>query len=119
MNILETHCRTALLTGIKHHRPNYQDKWFTADIEVYTPDQSSEQEATIHYEGKILSGSRDDRWGYVERETHISDKTWAEDADTLIDTVADLELAYMEITLVEIPEHIARDLAATLEGVVA
>ena len=116
MNTLETHCRTALLAGIQHHRPNYQAKWFTATIEVHN---STTDEAHIVYEGDILTGSRDDRWGYTERETHISDETWAEDADTLIDTVTALELDHMDITLIEIPAHIARDLAATVEDVAA
>ena len=45
--------------------------------------------------------------------------TWAEDADSLLDTLAGLVDDHWEITMIEMPEHIARDLAATLEDVVA
>lgn len=110
----------AIAAGIQQRgTTTFRPTWLTATIEVYTPDQSPDQEATIHYEGDTLTGSRDDRWGYIERENRVEEITWAEDADSLLDTLAGLVEEHWEITLIEIPEHIARDLAATIEDVAA
>ena len=108
----------AIAAGIQQRGvTTFRPTWLTATIEVYTPEQSSEQEATIHYEGDLLTGSRDDRWGWIERESREVETTWAEDADSLLDTLAGLVDDHWEITMIEMPEHIARDLAATLEDV--
>lgn len=115
MGTTPQHIRNTLNAHLATRIPGYRTTWLTATITTHTGDG----ETTIHYTGTTTTGRRDNQWGYIETDHHITDTEYAYDAEDILTTITNLIDEDMTITDIELHQDHATQLITALHKDVA